>query len=122
MIGMIKVRAPQIFKISVTRKIHHHYLWDHFYCRESFVQKFLQETMDWSLRHSTCAGKKTPDGVTYILTNAYFCIVHTISENNVTITISVNTDQTLVTYSAGASETYAPKGSKQVEVVGKDEK
>ena len=122
MIGMIKVRAPQIFKISVTRKIHHHYLWDHFHCRESFVRKFLQETMDWSLRRSTRAGKKTPDGVTYILTNAYFRIVHTISENNVTITISVNTDQTLVTYSAGASETYAPKGSKQVEVVGKDEK
>lgn len=86
------------------------------------MRKFLQETMDWSLRRSTRAGKKTPDGVTYILTNAYFRIVHAISENNVTITISVNTDQTLVTYSAGASETYAPKGSKQVEVVGKDEK
>ena len=66
--------------------------------------------------------KKTPDGVTYILTNAYFRLVHTISEDSVTITVTVNTDQTLVTYSAGASETYAPKGSKQVEVVGKDEK
>src|SRR5882762_1093746 len=78
--------------------------------------------MGWSLRRSTRAGKKTPDGVTYILTNAYFRLVHTISDNTVPNTLIVNTDQTLVTYSAGASETYAPKGSKQVEVVGKDEK
>jgi hypothetical protein len=86
------------------------------------VQKFLQETMNWSLRRSTRPGKKTPDGVTYILTNAYFRLVHTISDNTIPSTLIVNTDQTLVTYSAGASETYAPKGSKQVEVVGKDEK
>ena len=34
----------------------------------------------------------------------------------------VNSDQTLVQYSAGATETYAPIGSKQVEVLGKDER
>ena len=78
--------------------------------------------MGWSLQRSTCPGTKTPDGVTYILTNAYFCLVHSISENNISIKLGVNTDQTGVTYSAGASETYAPKCSKQVEVIGKDEK
>jgi len=78
--------------------------------------------MNWSLRRATRPGKKVPDGVTYILTNAFFCLVHTISENGVIIQIIVNTDQTLVIYAAGALETYAPKGSKQVEVVGKDEK
>ena len=122
MIGIITARAPQVFQISVVRKVHSHYIWDHFHCRESFVRKFLRETMKWSLRRSTRPGKKVPDGVTYILTNAFFCLVYTISDNNVTITLSVNTDQTLVIYAAGASETYAPKGSKQVEVVGKDEK
>jgi hypothetical protein len=66
--------------------------------------------------------KKVPDGVTYILTNALFRFAHTLSENSVPITLIVNTDQTLVIYTAGASETYAPKGSKQVKVVGKDEK
>ena len=86
------------------------------------MQKFLQEQINWSLCHSTCSGKKVPDGVTYILTNAFFCLTHTISENSVTIELIVNTDQTLVVYAAGTSETYAPKGSKQVEVVGKDEK
>ena len=122
MIGVITARAPQIFEISVVRKVQGCYIWDHFRCRESFVRKFLQETMSWSLRRSTRPGKKVPDGVTYILTDAFLRLVHTISENNITITITVNTDQTLVTYAAGASETYAPRGSKQVEVVGKDEK
>ncbi|KAF9643806.1 hypothetical protein BDM02DRAFT_3065712, partial [Thelephora ganbajun] len=93
-----------------------------FHCRESFVRKFLQEQMNWSLQHSTCPGKKVPQGVTYILTNAFFHLVHTISENNIAITLNVNTDQTMVIYAAGASETYALKGSKQIEVVGKDEK
>ena len=66
--------------------------------------------------------KKVPDGVTYILTNAFLHLVHTISENDTPITLIVNTDQTMVTYAAGASDTYAPRGSKQVEVVGKDER
>jgi len=122
MIGIITTRAPQVFEISVVRKVHSHYIWDHFHCRESFVWKFLRETMKWSLWCSTHPGKKVPDGVTYILSNAFFHLVHTISDNNVMITLSVNTDQTLVIYAAGASETCAPKGSKQVEVVGKDEK
>jgi len=112
MIGMIEAKVPQLFEISITQKVHGCYLWDHFRCQESFVWKFLQGTMDWSLRRSTCARKKVPDRVTHILTNAYFCLVYTISENSVTITLGVNTDQTLVIYCAGASETYAPKGSR----------
>ena len=122
MIGIITVRAPQLFQVSVVRKVHNHYIWDHFHCRETFVRKFLLEKMNWLLQHSTHSGKKIPDGVTYILTNTFFHLVHTISENSITIELTVNTDQTLVVYAAGASETYAPKGSKQVEVVGKDEK
>jgi hypothetical protein len=78
--------------------------------------------MKQALWCSTCAGKKIPDGVTYILTNAYFHLVYTITGNHLTSTLSVNTDQTHVIYSAGTSETYAPRGLKQVEVVGKDEK
>jgi hypothetical protein len=122
MIGIITARAPQIFEISVTQKVKGCYLWDHFRCCDSFVWKFLRETMKWTLRRSTRAGKKIPDGVTYILTNTYFRLVYTITENHLTITLSVNTDQTHVIYSAGTSETYAPRGLKQVEVVGKDEK
>ena len=122
MIGVITARAPQIFKISVTRKVNGLYLWDHFHCHDSFVQKFLRESMGWSLQRTTRPGKKIPDGVTHILTDAYLRIVHTISEDPTATTPGVNTDQTYVTYSAGSTETYALRGSKQVEVVGKDEK
>ena len=73
-------------------------------------------------RRPDSPGKKVPDGVTYILCDAFLRLVHTISEEDVIITLIVNSDQTLVIYAAGVSETYAPKGSKQVEVVGKDEK
>ena len=110
MIGIIATRAPQLFEISVVRRVQECYIWDHFHCRETFVRKFLQENMNWTLRRSTRPGKKVPDGVTYILTDTFFRLVHTISENSVTIELCVNTDQTLVTYDAGASETYAPKG------------
>ena len=122
MIGIIATRAPQLFEISVICRVQECYIWDHFPCRETFVQKFFQENMNWILQRSTHPGKKVPDGATYILTDIFFCLVHTISENRVTIELCVNTDQALVTYDAGASETYAPKSSKQVEVVGKDEK
>jgi hypothetical protein len=122
MIGIITTRVPEIFKISVVHKVKGCYIWDHFHCRESFVRKFLQNEMKWSLRRSTRPGKKAPDGVTFILTNAFLRLTHTISENGVTIKLCVNTDQTMVIYAADASETYAPKGLKQVEVIGKDEK
>ena len=122
MIGIITARSPQIFEVSVVRKVQGFYVWDYFHCRESFVRKFLQQELKWSLRRSTRPGKKIPDGVNDILTDAFLRLVHTISENSIAVEFSVNTDQTLVIYAAGASETYAPIGSKQVEAVGKDEK
>jgi hypothetical protein len=103
MIGIITTRAPQIFGISLVRKVHKHYIQDYFRCRESFVQKFLEgDEMKWSLRQSTCPGKNIPDGVTYILTDTFLRFVHTISEDSVVIEVIVNTDQTLVIYAAGA--------------------
>ena len=122
MIGIITTRAPQIFEISIVRKVHKRYLWDYFQCREAFVRNFLRNEMKWSLRRATRPGKKIPDGITYILTSAFLRLVHTISENSVAIELIVNTDQTQVIYAAGASETYDFRGSKQVEIVGKDEK
>jgi hypothetical protein len=87
----------------------------------TFVKKFLREEMKWSLRHATHPGKKTPENITQILTNAALCLVWTISEHGVLRFFLVNTDQTGVQYSAGGFATWAPIGSKQVEVIGKDE-
>lgn len=122
MIGIIATKAPTIFKVTVSRKVHGNYIWDHFQCRESFVKKFLKEEMGWSLRRATRPGKKTPENVTQILTDSALRLVSTISQHNVPKPLSVNSDQTGVTYSASGLATWAPIGSKQVEVVGKDER
>ena len=78
--------------------------------------------MKWSLRRATRPGKKTPENITQILTDATLRLVSTISQHNVPKSLLVNSDQTGVPYSSGALETYAPTGSKQVAVFGKDER
>ena len=122
MVGIMEAKAPEMFKVFVMRRVHGKYHWDHFHCRDSFVMKFLRNDMKWSLCCTTRPGKKTPDNVTQILTDTFLRFVWTISEFNIQVVFIVNSDQTLVYFSAGATETYAPIGSKQVEVVGKDEK
>jgi hypothetical protein len=122
MLGIIAAKAPAIFKITVSRRVHGNYIWDHFQCRESFVRKFLKEEMGWSLRRSTRPGKKTPENITEVLTDAALHLVSTIFDHDILKFLIVNSDQTAVLYSAGALETYAPTGSKQVEVIGKDER
>ena len=81
----------------------------------------LWEEMGWSLCHATCPGKKTPENVTQVLTNAALHLVSTISKHDVPKSLLVNSYQTGVTYSAGGLATWAPINSKQVEVLGKDE-
>jgi len=122
MIGIITSHAPQMFKVIVMQKVHGKYLWDHFQCRDSFVGKFLRTEMKWTLRRSTRPGKKTPDNIQQILSDTFFRLVWAISNFNILPMFLVNSDQTMVYYSAGAIETYAPVGSKQVEVLGKDER
>ena len=120
--GIITSRAPDMFETTVIRKVHGKYLWDHFHCRDSFVRNFVQKDLKWSFRRSTRAGKKTPENVQQILTDAFLRHAWTIAKYNVPAELDANSDQTLVNYTAGAEETYAAIGSKQVEVVGKDER
>jgi hypothetical protein len=67
---------------------------------------------------SPCAGKKIPENITEILTDSTLHLVWTISEYDVPKPVTVNSDQAGVT---GGLETWAPCGSKQVEVIGKNE-
>ena len=122
MMGIIRSKAPELFKVTVIRKVHGKYLWDHFQCRDSFVRKFVRKEMKWSFRRTTRAGKKSPENIQEILTDAFLRFAWTISKYNIRAVFVVNSDQTLIYFSAGAEETYAAIGSKQVEVVGKDEK
>jgi len=122
MIGIIKAKAPQIFEVIVTRKVYGKYLWDYFQCWDSFVMKFLQVEIKWSLHHATCPEKKTPNNILQILTDTFLQFSWAISKFNIHAVFVVNSDQTLVYFSANAKETYDAIGSKQVEMVGLDER
>ena len=122
MIGIIKAKAPQIFEVIVTRRVLGKYLWDHFQCRDSFVMKFLRMDMKWSLRRSTRAGKKTPNNILQILTDTFLRFSWAISKFNIRAVFIVNSDQTMVYFSADSKQSYEAIGSKQVEVVGLDER
>ena len=122
MIGIIKAKAPQIFEVIVTQKVHGKYLWDHFQCRDSFVMKFLRVEMKWSLRRATRPGKKTPNNIQQILTDTFLRFSWAISKFNIHAIFVVNSDQTMVYFSDNSKETYEVVGSKQVEIVGLDER
>ena len=122
MLGIITAKAPNIFEVTVSRRVQGNYIWDHFQCRDSFVKKFLKEEMRWSLRQATRPGKKTPENIEQVLTDAALCLTSTISEFDIPSCLIVNSDQTGAQYSAGGEETYDKIGSKQVEVIGMDEK
>ena len=93
MIGIITTNAPALFEISVNRKVQGNYIWDHFQCRESFVKRFLREQMRWSLRRATHPGKKMPENITQVLTDAALRLVSTISEHKVPESLSANSEE-----------------------------
>jgi len=121
MMGIITSKAPEMFNVTVIRKVHGKYVWDHFHCHDSFVRNFVKKELKWSFRHTTRPGKKVPVNIEEILTDSFLRFVWTISNFKILAVFLVNSDQTLIYYTAGAEETYAVTGSKQVEVVGKDE-
>jgi len=45
MIGIIMAKAPDIFKVTVSQKVHSNHTWDYFQCWESFVKKLPREEM-----------------------------------------------------------------------------
>ncbi|KAF9792307.1 hypothetical protein BJ322DRAFT_1016130 [Thelephora terrestris] len=113
-LAIIAAKAPNIFNVTVSQMVHGNYIWDHFQCWERKWGGHNVNQLVW--------GKKTPENITGILTDAALCLTSTISQFHIPKFLIVNSDQTGAQYSAGGQETYAPIGSKQVDVIGKDEK
>ena len=122
MLGIITAKASNTFEVTVSWRVQGNYIWDHFQCWDSFVKKFLKEEMRWSLHRATCPGKRTPENIEQVLPDAALRLTSTISESDIPSCLIVNSDQTGAQYSAGGEETYDKIGSKQVEVIGMDEK
>ncbi|KAJ7330319.1 hypothetical protein DFH08DRAFT_708927, partial [Mycena albidolilacea] len=93
-----------------------------FRCSESFTRSYLRNTLGWSERRSTKAAQKLPANHEKILEEAFFHLAHTIRDYAVPAPLIVNTDQTQIVYQQGTGSTWTQRGSKQVAVVGQEEK
>jgi hypothetical protein len=115
MIGQLQHLAPQIFEE-----------WSpdgtQFHCSELFVKKYLHRTVGWSIHRSTWAGRKIPDNADEILNDAFLRITYTVKNNDVPSQLLVNSDQGQLQLAQGSSITYAPTGSKQITMLGVEDK
>ncbi|KAI0703086.1 hypothetical protein C8Q76DRAFT_568687, partial [Earliella scabrosa] len=78
--------------------------------------------LHWSERRATRDAHKLPTDWEAQCRKAILRIVHDIKEYDIPSSLYVNTDQTNMVYVQGSKLTWAPVGSKQVSVVGTEEK
>jgi hypothetical protein len=114
-IAIIRDRAPEVFD-------HRFKDGSSFRVSDSFCRSFLDRTLAWSLRKGTKAAQKLPANAEEQCENAFLRRAYTIKEHRIPAELIVNADQTGVVYLPGARMTYAPRGSKQVAVIGNEEK
>jgi hypothetical protein len=88
----------------------------------SFVHRYLQTEMNWSFRAATKAAKKLPDEWRTLCKEAILRISTTMRTFRVPPALVINGDQTGVNLFPCDNKTYEIKGSKQVAVLGQDDK
>ena len=93
-----------------------------FHVSNSYCREFLYGTMQWSERKATKAAQKLPDNWEDVCERAFLRRAHIIKEEDIPVPLIVNSDQTAVVYGPGSKLTWAPRGSKQVSLIGADEK
>ena len=87
-----------------------------------FMWHWLHETMSWSQRKATQAAQKKPLDWEDQCEKSFFHKAYLIKEEDIPAALYVNADQTQVVYALGDWMTWAEMGSKQVPLIGKDEK
>ncbi|TFK83071.1 hypothetical protein K466DRAFT_499160 [Polyporus arcularius HHB13444] len=78
--------------------------------------------MGWSERRATRDAHKLPADWEAQCNKAFLRLVHDIKEYDIPAELYVNTDQTNMVYAQGTKLTWAPMGSKQVGVIGTEDK
>jgi hypothetical protein len=91
-------------------------------CSDSFLRKWLHGTLLWSERKATRAAQKLPDDWEQLCRRAFLRIAYGMKEEDIPAELLVNSDQTQVVYAQGSKLTWTKTGSRQVTVVGEDEK
>jgi hypothetical protein len=93
-----------------------------FRCSDSYLRQWLHGTLLWSERRATRAAHKLPDDWEQLCNCAFLRIAYGIKEEDVPSELIVNSDQTQVVYAPGSKLTWTKTGSRQVTVIGQDEK
>lgn len=89
---------------------------------ESFVRNLLRCEMQWSMRKSTRAAQKLPKDWKEQCERSFLRKAYIIKEEDIPAPLYLNSDQTQAGYAPGNRMTWAPTGSKQVSLVGVDDK
>ncbi|KAH7905739.1 hypothetical protein BJ138DRAFT_964080, partial [Hygrophoropsis aurantiaca] len=94
-----------------------------FHCSDSWVRKFLYDKLRWTIRMGTRAAQKLPPNVDEVCREQFLRLALTIRDGIIhSAAFYVNIDQTNVVYQPTNSRTYEQVGSKQVAIIGQEEK
>lgn len=115
MVAYIDHDAPELFERVLSDG-------SKFKCADSFVRKYLRDTMGWSERCATRAAQKLPADYEAILHAAFLREAYVIRDHAIPTELRVNTDQTQTIYQQGTKSTWTKKGEKQVSTLGQEEK
>ncbi|KAF7328312.1 DDE superfamily endonuclease [Mycena sanguinolenta] len=107
MVSHIEHDAPEVFERTMGDG-------SHFRCSESFVRRYLRNTLGWSGRRATKAAQKLPANHEKLLEEAFFRQAHVIRDYAVPAALIINTDQTQIVYQQGTGSTWTKRGEKQV--------
>lgn len=115
-IARITVSCPEIFEATAKDG-------SKFRCTESWVKKFVHRTLNWTFRRATRAAQKTPSNADQLCLDQFYRLTLTIRDCAIfDASFYVNIDQTNIVYQPANTATYEEVGSKQVAVIGQEEK
>ncbi|KAG2362624.1 hypothetical protein BDR07DRAFT_1284293 [Suillus spraguei] len=115
-IAHLTVSCPEIFEATAKDS-------SHFRCTKAWVKKFVAHTLNWSFRHATCTAQKTPSNANQLCLDQFY--QSTLAIHNCAIfyaSFYVNIDQTNIVYQPANTTIYEEVSSKQVAVIGQEEK
>lgn len=115
MLGTILTQAPDILMKNFADGLT-------FWASNSFMRHWLHDSMHWSCRKATQAAQKKPLNWEDLCEKSAFWKAHLIKEEDIPPELWVNSDQTQAVYAPGNKMTWAETGSKQVPVIGTEEK
>ncbi|KIK74376.1 hypothetical protein PAXRUDRAFT_19942 [Paxillus rubicundulus Ve08.2h10] len=108
MLAVIQNRAPDLLAT--------------FKCSEKFVQSFFDSILNWSPRKGTRTAAKLPANADDKCTEAFFRLVYIMKWHSVPPKLVVGFDQIGSYILPSSGTTFAEHGSRQVDIVAKDEK